>query len=215
MERDSEKGQHRRRRRRLEGDYSRQGTLVRGKEEKRKKERDGEKAPDLIYRRGVSVIISLSLSRPTLGSELLSCAPSSSPLPHPFYLHPSGYRDCGRARSHLSARIGPARSGAPLNDRVVFQLCRRVSFTIPLLSLLLFPRTSRGIPENGGGFIRERYIRSVTTTTSAIFQFSFAAFRDRNLGDPRSFLSLSLSLFLSLSRWKSSSGSKRRVSRRH
>jgi len=54
----------------------------------------------LIYRRGVSVIISPSLSR-SRGREL-----------HPVHLHPSGYRDCGLARASLRASV-PLAAGHP------------------------------------------------------------------------------------------------------
>lgn len=119
-ERDSEKGQHRRPEGTVRGglagagSHSREGERAR----ERKKERDGERAPGLIYRRGVSVIISPSLSCPALGSEralsrpLTLFPPSPSLPPQPVYLHPSGYRDCGRALTSLRASV-PLAPGHP------------------------------------------------------------------------------------------------------
>lgn len=117
----------------------------------------------MIYRRGVSVIISPSLSCPTLGNVRLSRTPSPSPPPNPSICTlPATVIAVARAR--ISPRIGPARSGAPLNGRVVFQLCRRASFTIPLL--YCFRELPASLLENGGGFARGRYILSLTTTTT-------------------------------------------------
>lgn len=144
-----------RRQKRRAGYGGRKGESENAKDRERgeegEKERDGERALGLIYRRGVSVIISPSLSR--------SQRASSTP---PVYPHPSGYRDRGRilAASPLrpSPRLGPAsaselsRSGAPLNGRVVFQFCRRASFTIPPLLYCFreLPASWRTTAQRGG-----------------------------------------------------------------
>lgn len=67
----------------------------------------------MIYRRGVSVIISPSLSSSRRRAPRL---PVETPVAPSVYPHPSGYRDCGPISA--SAAVGPARSGAPLNGRV-------------------------------------------------------------------------------------------------
>lgn len=120
-ERDSEKGQHRRPEGTVGGGLAGAGyTLARGKESAGEKERErrGEGTGlDLSTRRlcnyfSVSVLSSLS------GASGLSRAPphplpTLSPFPpQPVYLHPSGYRDCGRAHTSLRASV-PLAPGHP------------------------------------------------------------------------------------------------------
>lgn len=145
--RDSEKGQHRRRRGRLEGDFSTAwvqpysfpswGNRRRGREEEeRKSERNRERVPDLIYRRGVSVIISPSLS--SSRRRVQAASPPQNPRCLTVYLHPSGYRDCGP--------ISPRRRSVPLAPGHPWMTACRF-FQLPagashsLVSPLLFPRT--------------------------------------------------------------------------
>lgn len=187
---DSEKGQHRRRRGRLKGDQQ-AGYIREGERKKeRKKERDGERVPGLIYRRGVSVIISPSLSRPTLGSERLSRAPLPS-------FHPSNLSICtlpatviAVVRSHLSAHRSRSLRGTLEWPRRLSALSARL---IHHFSPLLFPRTSR---ERSGeqGWIRERTLHLFHDATS---NFPILFCDTTEISGILGSLSLTLSLYLS------------------
>lgn len=146
-ERDSEKGQHRRRRGRLEGDqqagYTREGERG-GETEERKRWGEGT---GLIYRRGISVIISPSLSRATLGSErgLSRGGPSpSSHLPD-LSICTLPATVIAVARSHLSAHRSRSLRGTLEWPRRPFSSVGAPHS--PFLSSIVsanFPRASRG-----------------------------------------------------------------------
>lgn len=109
----------------------------------------------MIYRRDVSVIISPSLSRSGeereegRGGEKRRGKSGKPRSSHPVYLHPSGYCDCGLSPRASPSVPGPARSGAVLNGRVVFQLCRRASHSLFLS--YCFRKLSRRTGRMDGG----------------------------------------------------------------
>lgn len=159
----------------------------------------------MIYRRGVSVIISPSLSRPTLGSERglsRGGAPPLAPLP-PF----PNLSICtlpatviAVARSHLSAHRSRSLRGTLEWPRRPFSSVGAPHS--PFLSSIVsanFPRASRGTGVGSRG-------DAVSVPRRALFLSSFRR-RDGNPGGPRSSLSLSISS-------GSSPGSNRGVSRR-